>query len=53
MHGLGSLIKTKFGAAAAAVTAQLPTRMEAIEAGAGFLLIGGLGLIGFAFPIVL
>ncbi len=53
MHGIVNLIKTRVGAVSTAVTAQLPTRAEAIETGAGFLLIGGLGLLGFAFPIVL
>jgi hypothetical protein len=53
MLGIVSLIKMTFGAVAAYVAERLRAHAEMIETCAGFLLIGGLGLIGSALPIVL
>jgi len=53
MLGIVSLINERFGAVTAYVAERLPTRAEAIETGAGFLLIGGFALIGSALPVVL
>jgi hypothetical protein len=53
MLGIVSLIKMRFGAAAAYAAERLPARAEMIETCAGFLLIGGFALIGSALPVVL
>ena len=53
MLGIVSLINVTFGAVTAYVAGRFPARAEAIETGAGFLLIGGFALIGSALPIVL
>ncbi len=53
MIGIVSLISVMAGAAAAYLAERLPTRVEAIETGAGFLLIGGLALLGSALPVIL
>ena len=53
MLGIVSLINVTIGAATAYVAERLPTRADAIETGAGFLLIGGFALIGSALPVVL
>jgi hypothetical protein len=53
MLGLVSSISVVFGAAAACVAGRFPMRRETIETGAGFLLIGGLALMGSALPAVL
>jgi hypothetical protein len=53
MLGTVSLIKMKCAAVAAYTAARLRPRAEMIETCAGFLLIGGFGLIGSALPIVL
>jgi hypothetical protein len=53
MLGIVSLIRMRFGAAAAYVAERLPARADMIETCAGFLLIGGFALIGSALPIVL
>ena len=47
------MIKMKLGALTAYVAERLPARAEMIETCAGFLLIGGLALIGSALPVVL
>ncbi len=51
--GIVSLINVTIGAVAASIAERLPARAEAIELGAGFLLIGGFALIGSALPAVL
>ncbi len=48
-----SLIGTLSGAAAAFLANRLPRNRETIETCAGFLLIGGLALLGAALPVVL
>jgi hypothetical protein len=53
MIGIVSLISVTVGAAAAYLAERLPTRVEAIETGAGFLLIGGFALLGSVLPIIL
>lgn len=53
MLGFVGLIKMTFSAAMAYAAERLPARTEMIETCAGFLLIGGLALIGSALPIVL
>ena len=53
MLGIVSLINGMFGAVAAYVAERLSARAEAIETGAGFLLIAGFMLIGSALPVVL
>jgi hypothetical protein len=53
MPGIVSLINGMFGAVAAYVAERLSARAEAIETGAGFLLIAGFMLIGSALPVVL
>ena len=52
MLGIVSLISVTLGAAAAYVAERFPPRVETIETCAGFLLIGGLALIGAALPTV-
>jgi hypothetical protein len=51
--GIVSLINVTVGAATTYVAERLPARAEAIELGAGFLLIGGFALIGSALPVIL
>jgi len=53
MPGIVNFIGATVRTVMAYVTERLPTRVEAIETGAGFLLIGGLALIGSALPILL
>jgi putative Mn2+ efflux pump MntP len=53
MIGIVSLISVTAGAVAAYFAERLPQRAEAIETGAGFLLIGGFALLGSALPIIL
>jgi hypothetical protein len=53
MLDIVSLISVTVGAVAAYLGERLPKHAEAIETGAGFLLIGGLSLLGSALPIIL
>jgi len=53
VSGIVNLINGTFGAVMASIAGRLPARAEAIETGAGFLLIGGFMLIGSALPAVL
>jgi hypothetical protein len=48
-----SLIATLLGAASAHLAGRFHAHREAIETGAGFLLIGGLMLMGSVLPAVL
>lgn len=50
MLGLLSLTSVSLGAAAAYYAGRFPEHIEAIETGAGALLIGGLALLGSALP---
>ncbi len=47
-----SLISVVFGATIAYVADRFPTHNEALETGAGILLIGGLVLLGSALPVI-
>ena len=53
MVGAFSLIGIVLGAAAAYFAERFQAHREAIETGAGVLLIGGLALLGSALPAVL
>ena len=53
MIGIVSLIGIVLGTAAACVADRFPAHIEAIQTGAGVLLIGGLALLGSALPMVL
>jgi len=53
MVGAISLIATLLGTATACVTERFRAHRDAIETGAGFLLIGGLMLMGSALPAIL
>jgi hypothetical protein len=53
MSGFVSVIRMSFDAVAAYAAERLPAYAEEVETFAGFLLIGGLALIGSALPVVL
>ena len=53
MVGFVSMFSIVAGAATAYFAERLPANREALETGAGVLLIGGLALLGSALPIVL
>jgi hypothetical protein len=53
MIGALSLLSVIAGAAAAYYAARFPAHVEALETGAGALLIGGLALLGSALPTIL
>jgi hypothetical protein len=53
MIGALSLIGTLLGTAAAYFSERFAAHSEAIETGAGILLIGGLALLGSALPAIL
>ena len=53
MSGIVRSINETLSAVTAYVAGRLRERAEAIETGAGFLLIGGFMLIGSALPAVL
>jgi hypothetical protein len=53
MIGAISLIGILCGAAAAYFADRFPAHAEAIQTGAGVLLIAGLGLLGSALPAIL
>ena len=53
MVGAISLIATLLGTATACVAERFRAHRDAIETGAGFLLIGGLMLMGSALPGIL
>lgn len=48
-----SLLSVIAGAASAYFAERFPVHVEALETGAGVLLIGGLALLGSALPAVL
>jgi len=52
MIGAISLIGIVLGTAAACIAERFPAHVEAIQTGAGGLLIGGLALLGSALPMV-
>ena len=53
MTGIISVIGIGLGSAASCVARRFPMHIEAIETAAGFLLIGGLALLGATFPAVI
>jgi hypothetical protein len=53
MLAMISLLTVMLGAATAAVAGRFPPHVEALETGAGVLLIGGLALLGTALPVML
>jgi hypothetical protein len=53
MAGMLSLISVVLGAAIASMAERFPAHVEALETGAGVLLIGGLAMLGCALPIML
>ena len=48
-----SFFSVAIGTAAASIAGRFPTYVEAIETGAGILLIGGIALAGSFLPVVL
>ncbi len=52
LAGISSLIVVA-GTALAQVAQRIPARTETLETIAGFMLIGGLALIGSALPVLL
>jgi hypothetical protein len=48
-----SIITVVAGVVAAALADCIPRYVEAVEAGAGVLLLGGFALLGFALPAML
>jgi hypothetical protein len=48
-----SLMGVLFGAVAAYASDRFPDHVEALETGAGVLLIGGLALLGSALPAIM
>jgi hypothetical protein len=52
MLGAASFISVVLGAAAAVTAERFPAYVEAIETGAGVLLIGGIALAGLLLPVV-
>jgi len=53
MSGLIGLASFIGGAAMATLSDRLSGHVEALETGAGFLLIGGLALLGCGLPVIL
>jgi hypothetical protein len=53
MLGIVSLVSIVFGTAAASLAERCGKHVEAIETGAGVLLLGGFALIGSALPVML
>jgi hypothetical protein len=51
--GLLGLLSVVAGAVAAYVAERFPAQVEAVQTGAGVLLIGGFALAGAALPVVL
>jgi hypothetical protein len=47
------LLSVLVGAAVAYMAQQFPPHVETLETGAGFLLIGGFALTGWALPVIL
>jgi hypothetical protein len=53
MAGAVGLLSFAIGAVVAYASERFPSRVEALETGAGFLLISGLALSGYALPAIL
>jgi hypothetical protein len=53
MVGIVGLLSVTVGAVVAYASERFPAHVETLETGAGFLLISGFALTGFALPVVL
>jgi hypothetical protein len=53
MAGAVGLLSVMVGAVVAYASERFPAHVESLETGAGFLLISGLALSGYALPAVL
>jgi hypothetical protein len=53
MIAAAGLLSVFVGAGVAYVAERFPAYVEALETGAGVLLIGGLALTGYALPVLL
>jgi ABC-type Fe3+ transport system permease subunit len=53
MAGAVGLLSVVVGAVVAYASERFPTHVESLETGAGFLLLSGLALSGYALPAVL
>ena len=53
MAGAVGLLSVMVGAVVAYASERFPTHVESLETGAGFLLLSGLALSGYALPAVL
>jgi hypothetical protein len=53
MAGAVGLFSVVVGAVVAYVSERFPTHVESLETGAGFLLLSGLALSGYALPAIL
>jgi ABC-type Fe3+ transport system permease subunit len=52
MAGAVGLLSVVVGAVVAYASERFPTHVESLETGAGFLLLSGLALSGYALPAV-
>jgi ABC-type Fe3+ transport system permease subunit len=52
MAGAVGLFSVVIGAVVAYASERFPARVESLETGAGFLLISGLALSGYALPAI-
>ena len=53
MIGILALLSVVTGAAVAYIAERFPNHVEALQAGAGILLIGGFALVGSEIPVIL
>ena len=53
MVGIIGLLSVTIGAVVAYASERFPAHVESLETGAGFLLISGLALSGYALPAIL
>ncbi len=53
MVGIVGLLSVTIGAVVAYASERFPAHVEALETGAGFLLLSGFALTGYALPVVL
>jgi hypothetical protein len=53
MVGIVGLLSVTIGAVVAYASDRFPAHVESLETGAGFLLLSGFALTGYALPVVL
>ena len=53
MIGAAGLLIATIGTVAACLAKRFPAHMETVETAAGFLLLGGFALIGYALPVMI